>query len=129
MTIPFKQIPSNLRVPLFYAEVDNSQANTSTANQRALIIGQITSAGAATPNVPVISQGIADAKTQGGQGSLLAQMTYTYRQNDSFGEVWYLPLADDPAAVAASGSIAFNPRMFWVEPSNSERTSPSWAAK
>ena len=107
MTIPFKQIPSNLRVPLFYAEVDNSQANTSTANQRALIIGQITSAGAATPNVPVISQGIADAKTQGGQGSLLAQMTYTYRQNDSFGEVWYLPLADDPAAVAASGSIAF----------------------
>jgi len=107
MTIPFKQIPSNLRVPLFYAEVDNSQANTATANQRALIIGQITSAGAATPNVPVISQGIADAKTQGGQGSMLAQMTYTYRQNDNFGEVWYLPLADDPAAVAATGTIAF----------------------
>lgn len=107
MTIPFKQIPSNLRVPLFYAEVDNSQANTATANQRALIIGQITSAGAATPNIPIISQGVADAKTQGGQGSMLAQMTYTYRQNDSFGEVWYLPLADDPAATAATGSIAF----------------------
>ncbi|MFS2103565.1 phage tail sheath subtilisin-like domain-containing protein [Ralstonia sp. Ralssp135] len=107
MTIPFKQIPQNLRVPLFYAEVDNSQANTATANQRALIIGQITSAGTATPNVPIISQGVADAKTQGGQGSMLAQMTYTYRQNDTFGEVWYLPLADDPAATAATGSIAF----------------------
>lgn len=107
MTIPFKQIPSNLRVPLFYAEVDNSQANTSTGNQRALIIGQITSTGVATPNVPIISQSVSDAKTQGGQGSMLAQMTYTYRQNDSFGEVWYLPLADDPSSIAAAGSIAF----------------------
>ncbi len=107
MPIPFKQIPSNLRVPLFYAEVDNSQANTATANQRALIIGQITSAGVATPNVPIISQGVADAKTQGGQGSMLAQMTYSYRQNDNFGEVWYLPLADDAASVAATGTIAF----------------------
>ncbi|ARK86043.1 phage tail sheath subtilisin-like domain-containing protein [Burkholderia pseudomallei] len=107
MTIGFKQIPSNLRVPLFYAEVDNSQANTANSNQRALIIGQITSAGTATPNVPVISQGISDAKTLGGQGSMLAQMTYTYRQNDNFGEVWYLPLADDPSAITATGSIAF----------------------
>lgn len=107
MAIPFKQVPSNIRVPLFYAEVDNSQANTASANQRALIIGQITASGTATPNVPVISQGVADAKVQGGQGSMLAQMTYTYRQNDTFGEVWYLPLADDVAAVAASGSIAF----------------------
>src|SRR6516225_5218780 len=107
MTIGFKQIPANTRVPLFYAEVDNSQANTANSNQRALIIGQITSAGAATPNVPIISQGVADAKTQGGQGSMLAQMTYTYRQNDNFGEVWYLPLADDPSAIAATGTIAF----------------------
>jgi phage tail sheath gpL-like len=107
MTIGFKQIPANIRVPLFYAEVDASQANTATANQRALIIGQITSAGTATPNVPVISQGVSDAKTAGGQGSMLAQMTYTYRQNDNFGEVWYLPLADDAAAVAATGTIAF----------------------
>lgn len=107
MAIPFKQVPANIRVPLFYAEVDNSQANTASANQRALIIGQITAAGTATPNVPVISQGVADAKVQGGQGSILAQMTYAYRQNDTFGEVWYLPLADDGAAVAATGSIAF----------------------
>lgn len=107
MPVPFKQVPSNIRVPLFYAEVDNSQANTASANQRALIIGQITASGAATPNVPVISQGVADAKVQGGQGSMLAQMTYTYRQNDTFGEVWYLPLADDGASVAATGTIAF----------------------
>jgi phage tail sheath gpL-like len=107
MTIPFKQIPQNLRVPLFYAELDNSRANTSQQNQRALIIGQITSTGIATPNVPIISQGASDAITQGGANSMLALMTAAYRANDTFGEVWYLPLSDAGGAVAATGTIAF----------------------
>jgi len=107
MTIPFKNIPQNIRVPLFYAEVDNSRANTAQAVQRALIIGQITATGTATPNVPVISQGAADAAAVGGPDSLLALMTAAYRLNDTFGEVWYLPLADDAAAVAATGTVAF----------------------
>ena len=63
MTINFKNIPQNLRVPLFYAELDASHANTAIANQRALIIGQITAAGVATPNVPLISSGAGDANT------------------------------------------------------------------
>ncbi|MDA8248179.1 MAG: phage tail sheath subtilisin-like domain-containing protein [Rhodospirillales bacterium] len=104
--IPFKNIPSNIRVPLFYAELDNSHANSGQYQQRALIIGQITAAGAAVPNVPLISQGNADAVVQGGAGSMLALMTAAYRLNDTFGEVWYLPLADDPASVAALGSIS-----------------------
>lgn len=107
MPVPFKQIPPGIRVPLFYAELDNSMANTSTANQRTLIIGQITSSGTATPNVPIISAGPSDAKTAGGQGSQLALMTAAYRANDSFGEVWYLPLADDGSAVAAAGNVLF----------------------
>jgi phage tail sheath gpL-like len=107
MTIPFKNIPANIRVPLFYAEVDNSQANSGQINQRALIIGQITADGTATPNVPVISQGASDAITAGGAGSMLALMTAAYRLNDTFGEVWYLPLADDAGATAAAGSLDF----------------------
>ncbi|MET3135505.1 phage tail sheath gpL-like [Oxalobacteraceae bacterium GrIS 1.11] len=108
MTLPFKNIPANIRVPLFYAEVDNSQANTGQLSQRALIIGQITAgAGNALPNIPVISQGVADAATAGGQDSMLALMTAAYRINDTFGEVWYLPLADDPGAVAATGTVTF----------------------
>lgn len=107
MTVPFKNIPANLRVPLFFAEVDASMANSAQSNQRALIIGQITAAGAAVPNVPVICQGVSDAVTAGGQGSMLALMTASYRQNDNFGEVWYLPLADDPGAIAASGTVTF----------------------
>lgn len=107
MTIPFKTIPQNIRVPLFYAEVDNSRANTALAVQRALIIGQITSVGIAVPNVPIISQGASDAALQGGADSILALMTAKYRANDTFGELWYLPLADDGAAVAATGTVAF----------------------
>jgi phage tail sheath gpL-like len=106
MTIAFKNIPSNLRVPLFYAELDNSNANTGATTQRALIIGQMTSAGTGTANTPQISQGATEAKSVGGQGSMLALMTAAYRAADPFGEVWYLPLADDPSAVAASGSIS-----------------------
>jgi len=108
MTIPFKTVPSGLRLPGAYFELDNSQANTSTGGtQRALIIGQITAAGIAVPNVPIISAGVGDASQQGGANSMLAAMLKAYRLNDSFGEVWYLPLADDPAATAAAGSIAF----------------------
>src|SRR5579885_325364 len=107
MTINFKQIPANIRVPLFYAEVDNSHANSGSINQRALIVGQITSSGTATANVPVISQGVDDAKTLGGPGSMLALMVDMYRKNDNFGELWLLPLADDGAAVAAVGNISF----------------------
>lgn len=107
-TVPFNNIPANLRVPLFFAEVDNSQANSGQQTQRALIIGQITSTGVATPNVPIISQGPSDAINQGGAGSMLALMTAAYRKADTFGEVWYLPLADAVASVAAAGSVALS---------------------
>ncbi len=105
MTIPFQNIPQGIRVPLFYAEVSSAAANTALFNQRALIIGQITAAGKAAPNVPVISQGVADAQVAGGANSMLALMTAAYRANDTYGEVWYLPVSDDPSAVAATGTI------------------------
>jgi phage tail sheath gpL-like len=103
--IPFHQIPANIRVPLFYAEVDNSQANTAQTTQRALILAQITRDGTATPNVPAISQGSDDAIDAGGVGSMLALMLAAYRTNDAFGEVWYLPLADASGATAATGRV------------------------
>lgn len=107
MTIPFRNIPADWRLPLFFAEIDNSRANSATQNQRTLIIGQITGTGTATPNIPILSQGTSDAVTKGGPGSMIARETAKYRQNDPTGEVWYLPLADDGAAVAAVGSFNF----------------------
>lgn len=105
MTIPFKQIPANLRVPLFYAELDASRANTTARAQRALLIGQKTVAGTLVPNVPIISQSQADATAAAGAGSVLAGMVHAYRLNDPTGEAWLLPLVDDAAGVAATGTI------------------------
>ncbi len=106
MNIPFNHI-QDTRVPLFYAEVDNSKANTAREVQRALIIGQMTADGEGVKDVPVISQGTSDAKKVGGEGSMLALMTEWYRKRDTFGELWYLPLEDAAAGLAASGTITY----------------------
>lgn len=106
--IPFKQIPANQRAPLFYAELDASKANTSQAPQRALLIGQKTAGGTLVANVPVVAQSTTDARTAAGPGSILAGMIRAYRENDPSGEMWVLPLADDPAGVAAIQALSFS---------------------
>jgi phage tail sheath gpL-like len=105
--IPFRQIPNNLRVPLFYAEVDPSHANTALPNLRALLIGTMAAAGLAAANVPALVYSPDDARTQYGQGSILAAMVDAYRKNDPTGEVWALPLAEAGGAAAATGNIGF----------------------
>jgi phage tail sheath gpL-like len=107
MPVNFKNIPDSLRVPLFYAEVDPSHANSATPALRALLIGGKLAAGTGPANVPDISLGPDDARTKFGLGSILAQMVDVYRQNDRFGELWCLPVSDDGAAVAAAGELTF----------------------
>lgn len=103
--IPFKNVPQNLRVPLFFAEIDNSQANSGQLPQRALLIGQLTAGGTDAANTPVISGGAGDAQTRYGKNSMLARMLKDYRGADSFGEVWCVSLADDPGATAATNTV------------------------
>lgn len=107
MAIPFSNIPADWRLPLFFAEVDNSHANSGGQNQPAVIIGQITATGNAVPNVPVLCTGVADAIVKGGQGSMIARMVASYRANDPSGELWLLPLSDAGGAVAAIGTFEF----------------------
>lgn len=106
MTIPFTNIPSNLRIPLFFAEIDPRFANTAPATQRTLIVGQILATGTYAPNVPVRVISNTDAISGAGLGSMLAGMVATYRLNDPSAEVWALPLSDDVAGVSASGTLA-----------------------
>ena len=42
MSISFNNIPSDVRTPLFYAEVDNSMANLAASTQTTLLMGQVT---------------------------------------------------------------------------------------
>jgi phage tail sheath gpL-like len=105
MSLPFANIPANLRVPLFYAELDANRANTAQVAQRGLLIGPMTSAGTFEPDAPVVLTSLAAARTGAGAGSVLALMAEAWRANDPFGEVWMLPVADDGDAVSADGEI------------------------
>lgn len=104
-TVPFKNIPGNLRVPLFYGEVSNSNANTGQLTSRALIIGQAIAGNPGALGAPVLSGGVNDAIAQYGEGSMIARQVAAYRAADEFGELWLLPLADAGGATAAVGSI------------------------
>lgn len=105
--VSFREIPQNLRVPLFFAELDNSRANSGATTQRALIVGQMTAAGTLAAGIPVLLQGVDWARVAAGPGSMLAQMAEWYRKGDAFGEVYLLPLADAEAAVAATATVTF----------------------
>ena len=107
MTVPFNYIPAGngVRVPLFYAEMDNSQAGYFSQPIRSLLIGQKLSAGSAAANVPVIVSSAAQAIAYFGIGSMLARMVALYRLSDPTGELWCLPVADAGAGVAATGTI------------------------
>lgn len=107
MAINFAQLSATTRIPGVYVEVDNSNANTALEPQRTLIIGQITNQGTAVVDYPLISAGPAEAKRLGGPGSMLANMVAKYRATDTEGEIWYLPLDDDPASTQATGRLTF----------------------
>lgn len=104
--ISFSNIPANVRVPLFYAEMDNSQAGYFIQNQRTLLIGQKLAAGTAAANTPYLVARVDEAKTLFGLGSMLARMHEMYRLNDSFAEVWCIALDDAGAGVTATGTVA-----------------------
>ena len=100
--IPFANIPANVRVPFFYAEFSNVAAGGTVPNQRRIIIGQTVNAVAATPTyVPAVAW----AQATFGPRSQLAAMIAAYRANDTTGELWALPLADNAGSAAATSTI------------------------
>ncbi len=107
-TINFTNYSVTNRVPGVFEEVDPSHANTGGILQTALIIGQQLATGTLVSGVPVLSLGINDTASKAGQGSMLAKMLARYRKHDPYSPVWLLPLADDPSASAATGTMVFS---------------------
>ncbi|POP80379.1 phage tail protein [Pseudomonas syringae] len=103
MAISFNNIPSDVRVPLFYAEMDNSAANSASASMRRLIVAQVNDdvSGSELGSL-VLVPSVALAKNIGGQGSMLAAMYETWRKADPTGEVWCLPLLNTEGAKASA---------------------------
>jgi phage tail sheath gpL-like len=107
-TLGFKYFPSATWLDSgVYTEFDPSQANTATQNQRALIVGQITSSGTATANTPVMAYSQSQVNGLCGNNSMLALMYAAYRAQDPFGECWIGPLADNGGGSSGTGTITF----------------------
>ena len=107
MTVPFNNIPAGngVLVPLFYAEMDNSQASYFSQSVRSLLIGQKLTGGTAVVNTPYIVSSTAQAITLFGRGSMLARMHAMFRLSNPVGEVWAIAVADAGGGVAATGTI------------------------
>jgi phage tail sheath gpL-like len=94
MAISFERIPQGIRVPLFYVEISGRQASYYAQNQVSLLIGPMLDTGLAEPLKPVLVTAWDDAVGLFGAGSILADMVKTYRQNDTYGELWCIPHVD-----------------------------------
>jgi phage tail sheath gpL-like len=96
--------PDSNRVPGTYF-TPLPQGQVGQQNQRALIIAPMLSGGTATAGVPTISAGYSDAQGKYGAASIAAQMVADYLLQDSFGELWVLPIAQ-PTGSAGTGTLA-----------------------
>lgn len=110
--IQFNSIPqSNLRVPLFYAEINKAQSPYVSIS-RLLLLGQKMSDGGAEAGVPVHVQG--DPRALFGRRSMLNDMVAKARMNAPIQEIWALPMDDLEAGVAATGKITIDVDAFPV---------------
>lgn len=107
MSISFNQVPANLRVPFLYAEFDNENAVQGPATQpyRVLMIGPRLASGTKAALSKNLITSYEQAKEYFGNGSLLAEMAGGYLLNNKVNELWCVPMDDNGAGVASTGSI------------------------
>ncbi|MGC5885732.1 phage tail sheath subtilisin-like domain-containing protein [Ralstonia pseudosolanacearum] len=105
MAVSFNNVPNDIRVPLFYGEIDNSQASTGTTTLRRLIVAQMNDDATGAAGVLSIASRLSDVVALAGDGSMLAAMYDKFRRGDPLGQIWVLPIKL-AAGVAANGKLA-----------------------
>jgi len=103
----FPSIPSDIRVPLFWAEMDNSEANTTQDSGPALLIGCANTDSEIVKNKLTIMPSASLAGKMAGRGSQLARMVAQYRKVDPFGELWVIAVNETTGA-AATGTLTLS---------------------
>lgn len=107
-------IPNDVRVPLVYIEIDNSQALSGNIaqDQNVLLFGQMiesgTGAGTADPETVVeipVSESAIDSLF--GQGSMMALAAKRYRKANSYTRTFAIASGNLTAGASASGSYIF----------------------
>jgi phage tail sheath gpL-like len=105
MPISFSQIPADLKIPLYWVEVDPSMAGLPVLGLPALLVGTKITEGVATPDIPIAVGSQAEADHLFGQGSELSRMFMAYFANNRANMVYALPVAEPTAGTAATGTI------------------------
>jgi phage tail sheath gpL-like len=103
--ISYSSIPSALRYPGVYVEVDGSRAGLGGDLPAVLLVGQKLATGTAASGEVTPVASVQDAVTKAGAGSMLAQMVTRYRAIDPTLDIYMLPYTDLVAGVAATGSV------------------------
>lgn len=106
--IEFNEVPEALRKPGAFIEIDGSQAGLGGDLPAVLVVGQKLATGTAAAGELTLVASVGDAVAKAGAGSMLAQMVADYRAIDTNFDVYMLPLADNAAGVAATGTITVN---------------------
>lgn len=106
MAITMNTIPSGLRCPLFYAEIDNSQANLS-GNEvlNSLLIGQKLPDGRGEHAQVLRITSVSAAKDYFGRGSQLALMAEAFLNNASMSSLYCIGLDEPEEGTTAEGLI------------------------
>ncbi|WP_022722946.1 phage tail sheath subtilisin-like domain-containing protein [Rhodopseudomonas sp. B29] len=105
-SVAFNNIPGNVLVPFWYAEI-NSGGTPFQADPRAPLIGQKLASGTAAVGQvigPIQNEREADAFF--GVGSMLSAMYRIAQRAAPFQPIWALPVAE-PAGAYAAGSMTF----------------------
>ena len=107
MTIAFDSIPGqNLRLPGVYIEFSGNNAGSAGFQGKALIIGQSLTSGLVAPGVITnISGTSASPDSLFGAGSMLSEMVNAAQNASPWLQLYAVPLADNPAGIAAVKSV------------------------
>ena len=106
--ISFTSIPVGIRTPGSYIEFDATRAirGLPALNHRILVIGQKLAFGAVAPHVVTRAVSAAQAETDFGRGSMLANMIAAVKTANRYTDCYAIALADNGAGVAATGLLS-----------------------
>ncbi|SER57099.1 Mu-like prophage tail sheath protein gpL [Faunimonas pinastri] len=105
MAVSALTFPANWKPPLYYVEVDGSEAGLASTDQPALLVGTKLANGIAPANIPIAISSVATAKKQFGEGSMLERMVAAFLAINASTTLYCLPIDEPAAGVAAKGSI------------------------
>ena len=105
MAISFPSLPANWKMPLFWAQMDGSQAGGVSLSNPALLIGQKLAAGSEPINTVIAIGSAAQAGAAFGMGSMLERMIVRFLARTPTAMLYAVAVADPSAGVAATGTI------------------------